>query len=65
MSTPQDGPNRKKQKASARRKLAVWRAKKEETGATTGAAKAAPAKKAVAAKAVVKKPVAAKTAAAK
>lgn len=30
MSTPQDGPNRKKQKARAARKLANWRKKQAE-----------------------------------
>ena len=30
MSTPQDAPNRKKQKARARRKLAEWRKKQAE-----------------------------------
>jgi len=29
MSTPQDAPNRKKQKVRAARKLAVWRKKRE------------------------------------
>jgi hypothetical protein len=38
MSTPQDGPNRKKQKARARKKLLEWRKKQAEKTA-------APAKK--------------------
>jgi hypothetical protein len=33
MSSPQDGPTRKKQKARARRKLAEWRKKQEATQA--------------------------------
>jgi hypothetical protein len=33
MSSPQDGPTRKKQKARARRKLAEWRKKQEGTQA--------------------------------
>jgi hypothetical protein len=38
MSTPQDGPTRKKQKAAATRKLALWRKKQEKRkGITTGA----------------------------
>jgi hypothetical protein len=41
MSTPQDAPTRKKQKARATRKLAAWRKKQEQSGA----AKAAPAEK--------------------
>jgi hypothetical protein len=42
MSTPQDGPTRKKQKARATRKLAEWR--KKQQAQKTGA-QAAPAKK--------------------
>lgn len=42
MSTPQDAPTRKKQKARATRKLAAWRKKQEQT---TGAAAKAPAEK--------------------
>jgi hypothetical protein len=43
MSTPQDSPKRRKQKARRTRQLAEWRLKKEAAG--TGGAKA-PAKKA-------------------
>jgi hypothetical protein len=42
MSTPQDAPNRKKQKIRAARKLAEWRKKqpaKAETPAATATAK--------------------------
>jgi hypothetical protein len=34
MSTPQDAPTRKKQKARAARKLKVWKEKQEQTGGT-------------------------------
>jgi hypothetical protein len=34
MSTPQDAPTRKKQKARATRKLAAWRKKREEQAGT-------------------------------
>ncbi len=39
MASPQDAPTRKKQKLRARRKLALWRQKREASqGATAGAA---------------------------
>ena len=41
MSTPQDGPNRKKQKARARRKMAEWEKKKAEKAVAEPAKKAA------------------------
>jgi hypothetical protein len=43
MSTPQDAPTRKKQKARAAKKLEQWKKKQEGTATST---KAAPAKKA-------------------
>jgi hypothetical protein len=45
MSSPQDGPTRKKQKAAATRKLDAWRLKKAEEAAATAKATKAPAKK--------------------
>jgi hypothetical protein len=39
MSTPQDAPNRKKQKARARRKLAEWRKKQEKAPEPTATKK--------------------------
>lgn len=39
MSSPQDSPTRKKQKARATKKLAEWRKKREEKPATEAAAK--------------------------
>jgi len=42
MSTPQDAPNRKKQKIRAARKLALWRKKQE---ANPGAEKSGQAEK--------------------
>jgi hypothetical protein len=42
MSTPQDGPTRKKQMIRATRKLAAWRKKQAEGKGSDSAAKAQP-----------------------
>lgn len=64
MSTPQDSPRRRKQKARRTKQLAEWRIKQATAGTTGTASAAAPA---VAKKAEKKaeKPAAKKTAAAK
>jgi hypothetical protein len=46
MSTPQDSPRRRKQKARRTKQLAEWRIKKATEGAKPGAAKAASVAKA-------------------
>jgi hypothetical protein len=43
MSTPQDSPRRRKQKARRTKQLMEWRIKKATEGAKPGAAKVAPA----------------------
>jgi hypothetical protein len=45
MSTPQDAPNRKKQKVRAARKLEQWRAKQGTQKVAGATAAAVPAKK--------------------
>jgi hypothetical protein len=44
MSTPQDSPRRRKQKARRTKQLMEWRIKKATEGAKPGAAKAVSAK---------------------
>jgi hypothetical protein len=55
MSTPQDSPRRRKQKARRTKQLAEWREKKAAGGGETKAKKAAP-KKAAPKKAAASKP---------
>ena len=58
MSTPQDSPRRRKQKARRTKQLAEWRLKKAASGGTGASGEKTPAKKTAA-----KKPAAKKTAA--
>jgi hypothetical protein len=57
MSSPQDGPARKKQKARRRKKLAMWR---EKNPAAEKPVAEKPAAKKAAKKSAAKKPAAAK-----